>query len=1263
MTTKEEQKAEQLLKNFSVALTGARPGDVIVAIKKANQGGMLRVLNGVVGPQKNKLQRLRAWPEIWRRFLEKLGALEFFSRMCTEEREQWLENNEFDSEYSVGQGPSGVQNDLEIIQLGGPMSARISDDRRAKLLAQDHCTYEDIEASVPKITKARRSILYLLPTWWRITVYFKVTTAASTNVSTIIDLRDGSVHTDGRALQSRRVYELPDIRGPNDARQSIGVCVWSDAEASASCPEPSCYPRVVNACKNFTLAAYKSLLQKLIRFRPKVVELNKDDLVPAKDVLVSVIQIMAKHRGTFVPDIQRFVSGVEALAKRLAVIIAEDAFTERPQDLVSLLGGALLAQRARRMWTPSAALLRRWIRIGCNAYDEPRAIDYRAYRNRRPHACVLAANQTPLETASALLDELRSFDGDLLLMRKWATGGSPRLLNVSNGRKVERMPLCHCVDQHWAPGVVHFLPLKYAKKILDDPSQRVKTSEPLRPLMQRMWWDCSSKNPRREAISDTFEIETKVKPLRQAQRRYLLALQEDPRQRARKDGTTFVVKRALDNAWLTGLVGSVDVKVGRTNMIVTINANEIDNLIAIKRPSRGKEKNHATSVEKERAVQEVLRRLNTVGLPMNQCVAPVEQLKRCRLFLEEGRYAVGNKRYDCVPWDDARQVEVSVPVHDGNTEYKLRDALLHRADGGVMEGATALLKYLVSNTDLRYVRRALTMLTTYEASIHFPRVNREGGGMQEAITSSDVGAFQFLLKVSYIYPAALTLRKYRPFTFDVRVSPLLWTVREKIAGLIRATYATASSSSWIPLKDKKGRTLKKEQTEIIDEMLERHGKGQRGHFIWASIGFGKTLTVLTFLQRLFADRQLPEYVVYTLPKSAMQTVMAECKYFDVPIHEIGRRTPRLRPGSINIIEHDVFRSVVDSILSNASETMFLVDEVHKTMNTTQRTATIQSFALLSRYFVVFTGTPVIDEKTVKLIPWLRQVVPFAVNEKNFYAAAATIITKLSDTGIEVVEIDSVATFTPEEKEAYDSRIPSALGGRNTNVQPNDMKEAVNICYAACNRTMVHETMRRLREGVLLVAKDMRHMRVLESMIREVRKDICMFCYDREKQLNLTDETVREGRTKDYKVVIVPKSISTGYNASTLSVMVTSVYPSNDADRKQMRGRINRTGSSHEKVTYITVHVGLLSSIHLRHCLAANLSQSIKNLVQQIDARRRESGHHLGAKRDRGASNDDNADSDAASKDDRVCQVPRYGDATEVATAMRQSEAGTEDDRQ
>eukprot|EP00940_MAST-03C_sp_MAST-3C-sp2_P002160 g2160.t1 len=1157
---------------------------------------MLRVLNGVVGPQKNKLQRLRAWPEIWQRFLEKLGALEFFSRMCTEEREQWLENNEFDSEYSVGQGPSGVQNDLEIIQLGGPMSARISDDRRAKLLAQDHCTYEDIEASVPKITKARRSILYLLPTWWRITVYFKVTTAASTNVSTIIDLRDGSVHTDGRALQSRRVYELPDIRGPNDARQSIGVCVWSDTGASASCPEPSCYPRVVNACKNFTLAAYKSLLQKLIRFRPKVVELNKDDLVPAKDVLVSVIQIMAKHRGTFVPDIQRFVSGVEALAKRLAVIIAEDAFTERPQDLVSLLGGALLAQRARRMWTPSAALLHRWIRIGCNA-------------------------------------------------------------------KVERVPLCHCVDQHWAPDVVHFLPIKYAKKILDDPSQRVKTSEPLRPLMQRMWWDCSSKNPRREAISDTFEIETKVKPLRQAQRRYLLALQEDPRQRARKDGTTFVVRRALDNAWLTGLVGSVDVKVGRTNMIVTINANEIDNLIAIKRPSRGKEKNDATSVEKERAVQEVRRRLNTVGLPMNQCVAPVEKLKRCRLFLEEGRYAVGNKRYDCVPWDDARQVEVSVPVHDGNTEYKLRDALLHRADGGVMEGATAKLKYLVSNTDLRYVRRALTMLTTYEASIHFPRVNREGGGMQEAITSSDVGAFQFLLKVSYIYPAALTLRKYRPSTFDVRVSPLLWTVREKIAGLIRVTYVTASSSSWKALKDKKGRTLKKKQTEIVDEMLERHAKGQRGHFIWASIGFGKTLTVLTFLQRLLADRQLPEYVVYTLPKSAMQTVMAECKYFDVPIHEIGRRTPRLRPGSINIIEHDVFRSVVDSILSNASETMFLVDEVHKTMNTTQRTATIQSFALLSRYFVVFTGTPVIDEKTVKLIPWLRQVVPFAVNEKNFYAAAATIITKLSDTGIEVVDIDSVATFTPEEKEAYDSRIPSALGGRNTNVQPNDMKEAVNICYAACNRTMVHETMRRLREGVLLVAKDMRHMRVLESMIREVRKDICMFCYDREKQLNLTDETVREGRTKDYKVVIVPKSISTGYNASTLSVMITSVYPSNDADRKQMRGRINRTGSSHEKVTYITVHVGLLSSIHLRHCLAANLSQSIKNLVQQIDARRRESGHHLGAKRDRGASNDDKADSDAASKDDRVCQVPRYGDATEVATAIRQSEAGTEGDRQ
>ena len=62
------------------------------------------------------------------------------------------------------------------------------------------------------------------------------------------------------------------------------------------------------------------------------------------------MRMLVKHAGAFVPNIQRYVTGLESFTKRLGVIIVEDSavpVNQAPQTILSLLAGSLLAQRVR----------------------------------------------------------------------------------------------------------------------------------------------------------------------------------------------------------------------------------------------------------------------------------------------------------------------------------------------------------------------------------------------------------------------------------------------------------------------------------------------------------------------------------------------------------------------------------------------------------------------------------------------------------------------------------------------------------------------------------------------------------------------------------------------------------------------------------------------------------------------------------------------------------------------------------------------------
>ena len=56
----------------------------------------------------------------------------------------------------------------------------------------------------------------------------------------------------------------------------------------------------------------------------------------------------------------------------------------------------------------------------------------------------------------------------------------------------------------------------------------------------------------------------------------------------------------------------------------------------------------------------------------------------------------------------------------------------------------------------------------------------------------------------------------------------------------------------------------------------------------------------------------------------------------------------------------------------ASKSFLLIDEVHKTLNDTKRSSVALEIANLSKDFIAFTGTAVVDDKLYKLIKWLNR---------------------------------------------------------------------------------------------------------------------------------------------------------------------------------------------------------------------------------------------------------------------------------------------------
>ena len=74
--------------------------------------------------------------------------------------------------------------------------------------------------------------------------------------------------------------------------------------------------------------------------------------IPASVMMKTVFALLICNPGSFVPNIQRCVNGIEAATKRFAECTNEDSFTTDQEIIMQLYASAMIAQNDRS-WKPS----------------------------------------------------------------------------------------------------------------------------------------------------------------------------------------------------------------------------------------------------------------------------------------------------------------------------------------------------------------------------------------------------------------------------------------------------------------------------------------------------------------------------------------------------------------------------------------------------------------------------------------------------------------------------------------------------------------------------------------------------------------------------------------------------------------------------------------------------------------------------------------------------------------------------------------------
>lgn len=1293
--------------NTNLLHTGARPGEVIIGCGKQSKDTVIAISGGLVPPDRRALSylfnhldegesrsqsahgRSQGRTHGWVKFIRGLSSIEFFQGLTPVEREIWLwvhqDSGELDN--YLEDIPEVL---VEVLQIGGTKECAfvgLGEEAVERISTIGKVPAKEIAGMFKGKPgsgglQGRHTLIFRRGNWKLSSIYhdvsgvpegelrgvlFDISSDASPSSSSSSSSSQSTVQTRTLSFDSFAGGYAKTTKGYTVSKtQTVFIkfdTLFSRLDENelfrlASVSEAHA-DTIRNACKAFTAASYKSAFQKFIRFRSGSVSFGDKPkggkvTIPTNSVAKALFVLLVCHPGGFVPDIQRYVGGVESAFKRLAVIAHEDSYFDIKRYGRTVRNFTIAAYLAQRVpgWKPSTQLVQSALDFIEVILEEPRAFIYHVDKGAQIEKYVIRGESgertqrqcalSDLQTISAFIEELKSFQGDMNMIRYIASKGEKCDVTRHTPRPIT-VEWCHLVDQHFAPEIAYFFPVN----LID--SHAVKGSKPFSKLFGRLFNEVTGINPRRtintsgkpgkDTWSETFEAREFVKIVRIAQKRFLATKQGDSSlyfshgssqpDKAIPRPTKQNFSYELDRGLIAGMMGSIHIK-GKEPALVSLHPENPEIFIAVANPSRNMKSPILTPKREADVIKQVFEKMKKFGVPLSACKAPLKEMQYALLFVSESstpskiEYLIRLKSGKIESWETYRKGTIKLPMVEGGDDLAER--------------------IITSKYTRSHVQRLLSYISNHSSLIQFKHIGRDGGGTQGAVSASDAGAYQLLSELVDIYPSALEKVSGNILDFKVIFSPLmrhivtvvnhsLNVILRSSSGHVSTSGPSSSSSSgpssassmptkWINFGEADTREMREYQTESVEAMAHAHNSGRKGSFVNIDTGRGKTKIVLEYMKWLLHNGSLPDYVIYTLPDSAFESVITEIKMFGADYVTIiptkGKRSRADGSSSssssttirecvprkyhINLIEHDHLR-LCPELSDYAGESLFVIDEVHKALRESLRTDHALTLSNLSVEFVAMTATPVIDTNTYRLMWWLSQISPFEVTDKNFFVSAAGMINKKSILPAKEIREEIYVHMTKEEERAYALLVPPALGGTNANPRNEDFTAAFGLCYTVTTRGMINDVLHSpdsSKSRAFIVAKDKAHQSEIVSLL--VKKGVPshqIFQISKGNSIFFTDESVEAGVTPDYRFVVTTQRYSSGYTLTRLNVMVTGVYPSNQATREQLDGRINRIGQRSSIVTYKIYHTGLLTYTLQRYKDAKNLSDVMKRLASDL----------------------------------------------------------------
>jgi hypothetical protein len=1023
---------------------------------------------------------------------------------------------------------------------------------------------------------------------------------------------------------------------------------------------------LVTVCADMSASELKSLMQKLIRFGARRV------LVPARGrpfpftsgavteeadaalVLTAVMSALACLPGYFLPDLGAYVTGVHSLAKRLLVILGEDAAPEsvRPQQMLALATCALLSSEDTR-WFPTLGQLTDWVTMGIAAAGAATCFRYSVQAGRVAAKFTLSpellASKHHIGAASAMLDQIGSFDSDLALMRHIAAAGLVPT-RLEGFARPQVMPLWHCYDHHVSGNLLYLLDTEAFSLVDRSYAQRVPASHVFYDAVYTKLFAMTKSNPRRAQLispADPWWVAVKA-----AQLAYFVATHC-------RRGDTGAVPAAtardfaaeLDDKWLAAMLG--DQKHDGYYAALDIMS---DGMVATRKPSRDGN-DTVDETKRQEAITRLRERLAAAeGIAMRACDAPHPSLHHSAIRLTaSGTYEV-RQDGQFVPWDAAKRLTSRVPVRV-DSQVTLDRVLGAVALPSAVPADDAAFRAVLAAAD----RPARVRLHQWLAAarghlLHVPVISRViagSAGMAGRPMPIDVLRVfrQLLVPLLSLYPAALQPEVGTVTTFRVRDALVLSHVRAMVEQSLSTDAQPGGPSPWAYVKDTMPdrQELPFQQTAINELASRFTDRNLKRLLLWMEPGSGKTFIAFSFLRRVASA--MPPYLLYAAPRCAHATVLKEMRHFGFKVitaenagKMAAKLTPSLPPGTAVLLEHDWLRhpGLSQALEPILPQSFCLFDEVHKMLNATQRSSFAQGMAAACQGFIAFTGTPITSNDPLNLAAWLSLVLPYHVTQRNVWTSLGAFlrIESAFDVRMEgprVVASDAAmladreylrlvrplttgAKFGPDDfvkllrvafKHNYaamadavlaeirqPTRVPQAKQHASA---PRTRRAAMVVVYnTADQKTMADELVKRsggslAPSDILLFGKfDKRRAKEVQRAGTDPTEQDYNAAYG---IVDFTDETVGGGG-RDYRVIIVPQSRDTGYSLSRCEHVFTAPYPSNEATRTQLRNRIRRVDQRAPFVELSVVTGGVLSRMYERQKEARSVAEALRMLTSR-----------------------------------------------------------------